>query len=156
MGTVASSVRSVAVAVALFLLVYLPLAGVVGILEGALYGRWGLTFDDFIYQLGAYAAFMLPWLAPAGALAAPLTLLLIRSVRTRSPTRPRLWLALLGPTVVVASAALVLSISGGEWLAAPIMLATLPVAFLGGASVFAMLCAHYALPAPRASSALAV
>jgi hypothetical protein len=156
MSPLASLAKPAARAVALFAFGYLPLAGVVGIIEGAAYGRWGLSLHDWQYQLGGYAAFMLPWLAPSGVLAAPLTLVLLRAVHVRAPARRRLWVGVCGPIAVVSSAALVLGISGGAWWAAPLMLGALPVTFLGGAAAFAALCARYALPTSQPPKELAV
>lgn len=132
----ASSLR----ALLLYIALYLPLAAVLGVVEGAIYGRWGLSSSDWAYQLGGFAV-LLPWLLLAGVLAAPLARLLLSSVRPQTELTRHLWAAVCGPVAVFGAASLASGATGGAWWA-PLLFIQLPVAFIGAAVLFGLLCAR--------------
>lgn len=136
---------------------YLPLAAVVGVLEGALHGQWGLTPRDWEYQLGAFVAYLAIWLLLSAPFAAALLLALLRRI---SATR-MLWRAVLaamagvaavcfGATIVAELAAV---LGEGSWYA-PLVLVTYPIAFLGAAAIYGI--AASGLSAPRRGKSAAL
>lgn len=146
MESVVTLARSTLRALVLFVLGYLPLVGIVGVIEGAALGRWGLSAHDWQYQLAAYAVLVFPWLALSGIMAIPLTLGLLHSGRWLSPVPRRLWSAISGPLAIAPSAAIVCAVAGGLWTLPFLMLWKMPFAFLGGSAAFSLSCARYAAP----------
>src|SRR5262245_11731525 len=68
-----SAKRASALLVA-YVLLYVPGMGVVSVVEGGLRGKWGLSLDDWMEQMGTYGAFFALPVSLAGVIAVPLVL----------------------------------------------------------------------------------
>jgi hypothetical protein len=129
----------------LFVVGYLPFAAVIVVLEGALYGRWGLSAFDWGYQFGAFSAEFAPWLAITGIPAAAILLTLLdRMARVQSRHQAIRGAAAGFFAVFGAAAALQVAadLLDRRVLQAPLMLFTLPCAFVGGAALFGVVAAR--------------
>lgn len=129
----------------LYVVGYLPFAAVIVVLEGALYGRWGLSAHDWGFQIGAFSASFAPWLAITGIPAAAILLTLL-DLMARVQSRHQAIRAAAAGFVAVFGAAAALQVAADlldrRVLQAPLMLFTLPCAFVGGAALFGVVAAR--------------
>jgi hypothetical protein len=125
-----------------YLLGYVPILGLFGVVEGGVRGMWGWTLADLEYQLGAYVAFAVAGIVLGGLVAVPLHLLLVRALAAQtSPIRFRL--------LASASAILLLGLLAFGWM----FLFTFPVSFLAAATAFGLITTrHLGSPSPTLAS----
>ena len=126
----------------LYVFIYLPLCGLLSIIEGAIYGHWKLS--EWGYQLSAFAMLILPWLLVSGLVAVPLIFWLVDKVRPSTRIAQLLWQGSAGALAVLLAFTLFNFVGGAGWWA-PLLLLKFPVAFMGGAALFGVLCGHLVL-----------
>lgn len=125
----------------LFVLCYMPASAIVGVLEGGVRGEWGLSGHDWVYQLGAFAAFIAPSLLILAPFAGASVYATIRILQRRRLDYPLAWVAVFGPLVMftvffaVCVAGAIVADTPWWW---PLVLLHLPVAFVGGAAAYSV------------------
>jgi hypothetical protein len=120
---------------------YLPFAGCLAVLEGMVYGWWGISAQDFVYQLGAYAAFLAPLLLISSVITVPSVYVSEFCLRGATRSKQAILGAFLGPVALFAGAFVVSSVGavfqGGAW-SSPTELFHFPIAFIGGTVLYAL------------------
>lgn len=118
---------------ALYVLGFLPLFGLLAFAEGAVRGDWAFSGHDFIYQMGAYVAYWGGWLVISSVFIAPLLWLPLTWLERRPNSKHAVLVgALFGPVAVFLGA---LAVQGASALVegtgfAPGRLLIYPVALL--------------------------
>ena len=125
-------------ALAMYALLYLPIAGCIAVLEGMIYGLWRFSAEDFTYQFSAYATFFVPGLVIGGLLTVPMVYLGTAWLNSASRATQVVGGALLGPLALFGGAVAVASLDGRSPWAWPIALACSPIAFVGGMALYAL------------------
>lgn len=133
--------RRFSIALALYVFGYLPLLALLMVLEGAAYGRWGLSARDWEYQLSGFVAFMSGWLLIAAPFAAAILCWLLTRIDRVQSGRRKAFAALAGFLSVFLGACGVAegaaAVGQGSW-GAPIALALFPVALLIAGIVYGL------------------
>ena len=124
---------------ALYILGFLPLAGIVGTLEGAARGQWGLAAQDWLEQLGGFLVLVVSWLGPSGLVSAA-ALMVASAWAMRVHRRWRLLVAAVSGIGSVFLGALTFSVigaltSGTVWWA-PVGLLFMPAAFVACSAAY--------------------
>jgi hypothetical protein len=123
-----------------YLLIFLPLTCLLGLLEGAARGMWGVTPAELWYQIGAWGVFEAPGLL---IMAIPTVLVLEWAVRVlgrgKPPSRQRALATVLTPLLVWAGG-LLLGPFGGQLLLA------FPFAWIASGVAYGLL---FRLPSAR-------
>lgn len=116
-----------------YLLIFLPLTCLLGLVEGAARGMWGLTPGELWYQIGAWGVFEAPGLL---ILALPTVFLMLWAVRLlgrgQPSTRQRILAAVLAPLLLWVGG-LALGPFGGQLLLA------FPFAWIASGIIYGLL-----------------